>query len=44
SAENTASHPFLVMMLVSTGTADDAERIHRDADSVISALVDQLSA
>lgn len=34
----------LVMMLVSTGTAPDAAQIHCDADRVLTALIEELSA
>jgi len=36
--------PFLVMMLVSSGTSADAAQIHGDTDRVISALIEELTA
>lgn len=36
--------PILVMMLVCSGTADDAAQIHRDTDRAITALIEELSA
>lgn len=43
-AEYDSAPPTLVMMLLSSGTADDAARVHHDADRVITALIDDLSA
>ena len=36
--------PFLVMMLVSSGTSADAAQIHGDTDRVITALIEELTA